>query len=47
MIGIRPSDDATNRYRMDTRMLYLSRSDKMIMRERIIWRKTATSAQKD
>ena len=39
MLGVRPKHDATNGYRTDTRMPYLSKSDTMIMRERIIWKK--------
>ena len=39
MLGVRPKHDATNGYRTDTRMPYLLKSDTMITRERIIWKK--------
>ena len=44
MLGVRPKNDATNRYRTDKRISYLS-SDKMMKREKLGWERT--TPQKD
>ena len=45
MLRVRPKNDATNRYRTNTRIPYLS-SDSIIRGERIIWKKNCNPPER-